>query len=354
MSASAKTLPIVPQDEQLVANAKTIEVLIASIEAREAGGDHSGADTFGKALELDQMVEDRTIELQRTLLELQQTQAQLVHAQKLEAVGQLAAGVAHEINTPMQYIGDNTRFLEKTLGKLFDVLTPVEALAEAHRNGEDTSASVEALSTALKGAKLPFLRDRVPRALRHSIEGVETVSHIVAAMKRFSHPGSDDKEPTDLNHLIEVTKVVSRNEWKYVADVVLDLDPNVGHIPAFSSELGQVLLNLIVNAAHAIGDANPDSAEASGTITVSTKATPDYAVVTIEDDGCGIPEHVRNQVFNPFFTTKEVGRGTGQGLAIARDIVCEKHGGTIDLDSELGRGTKFIVKLPLHQEEAPQ
>jgi len=176
---------------------------------------------------------------------------------------------------------------------------------------------------------------------------VERVAKIVLAMKEFSHPGTDEKKLVDINKAIESTITVSRNEWKYVAELHTDLDPNLGLVPCLASELNQVFLNIIVNAAHAIGDAIAGREGARGTVTIATRPVDDWCEIRISDSGCGIPKAIRHRVFDPFFTTKEVGKGTGQGLAIAHDVVVNKHQGTLAVESEVGAGTTFIIRLPV-------
>ncbi len=282
----------------------------------------------------DRLLQQKHRDLEATLRELGETQTQLLHAQKMEAVGQLAAGVAHEINTPLQYIGDNLSFLNKAS-------TNFLALVDALENC-DKATLADTLTETLRKRKIPFLRKRVPRAAEQAIEGIDTVSAIVSAMKEFAQPGIADKQPTDLNRLIEVTSTVSRHEWKDVAELVLELDEHIPEVLTQVGEINQVLLSLVVNAAHAIGEA----AQERGTITMSSRTHEDHVEVAVRDDGCGIPEEIRARVFDPFFTTKPVGSGSGQGLAIARSIVVDKHGGTLDFESQIDVGTTFRMRLP--------
>jgi signal transduction histidine kinase len=186
----------------------------------------------------------------------------------------------------------------------------------------------------------------MPRAIQQSLEGVQHVSRIVKAMKDFSHPGIDRKVAVDLNRAIETTLTVARNELKYVADTVTQLDPQLPPVPCLPGEINQVLLNLVINAAHAIADALPPGEQRRGRITVSTQCFEDMVELRVSDTGTGIPEDVRSRIFEPFFTTKPVGRGTGQGLSLAHAVVVNKHGGQIWFDTELGKGTTFIVRLP--------
>ena len=264
----------------------------------------------------------------RDMTERRLLERQLAQAQKLESIGQLAAGIAHEINTPIQYIGDNARFLQDAFRDLVVLVESSPVVARA------TDGDVE------------YFRSEVPKAIGELIEGVDQVARIVRAMKEFSHPGPVEKTPIDINRAIESTIVVSRNEWKYVADVTTDLDHELPPVPCMAGEFNQVILNLIVNAAHAIADATKDSG-VKGEIHISTSMGGPSVEIRVSDTGCGIPEAIRSKVFDPFFTTKPVGKGTGQGLAIAHSVIVQKHGGSIQLESEPGRGTTFVIQLPL-------
>jgi len=271
----------------------------------------------------------------------------LRQAAKMEAIGQLAAGIAHEINTPTQYVGDNTRFLKDAFGDLLRLIEAYAELAAAAAEGRPTDEPVAAVRRATEEADLDYLREEVPQAIEQSLEGVERVAKIVAAMREFSHPGLEEKTAVDLNQAIESTLTVCRNEWKYVAEMETDLDPALPLVPCLPGELNQVFLNIIVNAAHAIGAVVGDGAEAKGTIRVATRRDGEWAEVRISDTGPGIPEKIRDRIFEPFFTTKGVGKGTGQGLAISHSVVVEKHRGTLTFETEPGRGTTFIIRLPL-------
>ena len=274
-------------------------------------------------------------------------ESQLAQAQKLEAIGQLAAGIAHEINTPTQYVSDNTRFLQEAFHDLATLIKQYEAVCQAAQSSSLTDAHLRAVEALATDIDAPYLRDEIPLAIQQSLEGLERVAKIVRAMKDFSHPGGEDKVSTDLNKAIESTITVARNEWKYVADMVIDLDPNLPDVPCFIGDINQVILNIMVNAAHAIGDLVAAGKLAKGTITVQTRRVDDAVEIRIKDTGGGIPEAIRNKIFDPFFTTKEVGRGTGQGLAIAHNVIVEKHSGTISFETEIGRGSTFIIRLPI-------
>jgi PAS domain S-box-containing protein len=273
-------------------------------------------------------------------------EAQLAQAQKLESIGHLAAGVAHEINTPIQYVSDNTRFLDESFRNLDRVLRSYETLATAAETSGLLPEQVQLVRQTENDADLEYLHEEIPRAIQQSGEGVERVATIVRAMKEFSHPGSAEMKAIDLNHAIESTLTVSRNEWKYVADAVTEFDPNLPAVRCLPAEFNQAILNLVVNAAHAIADL-PGRGANKGRITIRTRRDGAWAEIRICDTGTGIPEAVRSRIFTPFFTTKEMGRGTGQGLAIAHTVVVTKHGGTLSFQTEEGCGTTFIVRLPI-------
>ncbi|MEO8634555.1 MAG: ATP-binding protein [Gemmatimonadales bacterium] len=274
---------------------------------------------------------------------------QLLQAQKIEAMGQLAAGIAHEINTPTQYVGDNLHFLQEAFEGLLRVMVVYGDVVEAARA---VGVPVAAADAAWKSADGGYLLAEIPRATVQALDGIERVTKIVRAMKEFSHPGGTEAIPVDLNHAIENTIAVSRNEWKYLADMVLELSPDLPPVPCLAGEIQQVILNLIVNAAHAIGDVVAESG-GRGTIRISTTVVEGFVEVRVRDSGTGIPLEVRSRVFDPFFTTKDVGRGTGQGLALARDAIVRKHRGSLTFESEVGAGTCFLIRLPLHAPDQP-
>jgi signal transduction histidine kinase len=280
-------------------------------------------------------------------------ESQLVQAQKLESIGQLAAGIAHEINTPAQYVGDNARFLLEAyldLEHVHDLYDQLLKDLKDLRSGNPVNDLVRKIDEVVEEVDLEYIRQEVPKAARQSLEGIERISRIVRAMKDFSHPGTDVKTGIDLNKAIESTITVARNEWKYVAAMVTDFDADLPFVPCLPAEINQVILNMIINGSHAVADAlKQNGSDAKGTITITTRALDECAEIRISDTGTGIPENIRSKIFDPFFTTKEVGRGTGQGLAISRSVVVDKHGGTITFESEAGKGTCFIIRLPLNQ-----
>lgn len=277
--------------------------------------------------------------------EKEKAQSQLLHAQKLESVGQLAAGIAHEINTPTQFIGTNIDFLEETSQAISTFMGQFQEIIKTA-----PQEVVDAVNTALEEMDWDYLAEEIPLAISQSREGVKRVASIVRAMKEFSHPGSREKELLNLNQIINTTITVARNEWKYVAEMSLDLEENLPGIPLLADEMGQVILNMLVNAAHAIGEKLGDNPESEkGMITITTVKTDGGVELCISDSGAGMPVEVQRRIFDPFFTTKKVGKGTGQGLAISHDVIVEKHQGTISVESVVGRGTTFIITLPLQE-----
>jgi PAS domain S-box-containing protein len=279
-----------------------------------------------------------------------QLETELRLSQKLEAIGQLAAGIAHEINTPSQYVSDNLSFLQDAVTNLLPLLGAFQPLLElAAKSVEARQAPLGALDdyrALLKDADLEYIRGEIPLAIQQSRDGVAQIKKIVLAMKEFSHPGADDKEPVDLNRAVEATVMVARNEWKYVADVELELGESLPVIEAVPSAVNQVVLNLVVNAAHAIEELRGVDGP-KGKITIATRHDGEFVELTVADTGCGIPAENVARIFDPFFTTKKVGRGTGQGLAIVRRVVIDRHGGSLDVQSKVGQGTRFRVRLPI-------
>ncbi len=301
-----------------------------------------GEKTVGRVWSFRDITERKRAEQERGVMEVQ-----LRHAQKLEAIGQLAAGIAHEINTPTQFISDNTRFVQDAFQDVKPAIEQCHRLLEAVKQNAVTEQMVREVEEAMQTADPEYLLTEVPKAVQQSLDGLRRVAKIVQAMKDFSHPGSESKTAVDLNRAIESTITVARNEWKYVSDVVTEFDPELPAVPCLPGEFNQVILNILINAAHAIADVVGHGEKGKGKITVSTQRMGDWVEVRINDTGTGIPEAARDKVFDPFFTTKPVGKGTGQGLAIARSVIVDKHGGNITFETEIGKGTTFIIRLPL-------
>ncbi len=283
----------------------------------------------------------------RSIETLKQAQFEALQASRLASVGQLAAGIAHEINTPIQYVGDNLRFISDSLTSIAETLDRLRTLVNGEAAPPALRADVERL---FADNDLGYLLEELPQAAAQSLDGVAHVAHIVRSMKDFSHPGGAGKVSTDINHAIDSTITVSRNEWKHQAEIETVLAPDLPHIPCLPAEINQVLLNLITNAAHAI------ESEKSGTlgrITISTRAIEDGIEIRVADNGPGVPAAIRDKIFDPFFTTKPVGKGTGQGLSICLDVIAHKHGGKLFLEDVTPKGACFVIQLPFSQPGVP-
>jgi signal transduction histidine kinase len=294
----------------------------------------------------------RSCELEAEMKRRQLLESQLLQAQKLESIGELAAGIAHEINTPMQFLSDNIEYLRECCDKLFEVVDAYErnlGNTGIHKSWQDRQAE---LAEIIERNRFSDIREQVPQAISESLEGVKRVIDIVRAMKEFSHQGRDEKVGVDLNNAVRSTIMISRNRWKYVADMESELDPDLPTLRCVPAEINQVLLNLIVNAADAVADKVGDRGDNKGRIIVRTWAETAAIIIEVEDTGCGIPDQIRTRIFDPFFTTKEVGKGTGQGLAICYNIVVNKHQGRIEVDSQPGVGTTFRAYLPINAPNA--
>lgn len=285
----------------------------------------------------------------RDITQRRNLERQLAFAQKMESVGRLAAGIAHEINTPIQYIGHNTSFLESAIRVINQILNDYEDLRCQCEQHPDLMDQARKLADQAARVQLEFLRSEIPVALEQTAEGTQRVSQIVSAMKEFSHPGTRDKTYIHLNRAIESTVTISRNEWKYVSRVELDLADDLPKLLCHPGDLNQAILNLIVNAAHAI-ESQHGSGNQEGLISISTRSDGECIEIRISDNGTGIPQELLSKIYDPFFTTKPQGKGTGQGLALVYTAIVERHAGTVDIETEVGRGTTFILRLPLHSD----
>lgn len=264
------------------------------------------------------------------------------HARKLEAVGQLAAGIAHEINTPVQFVGDNLRFMRNAVAGLRELVELLPALLEPQTFEGDLQAARERVQELDPG----YLASELPDAITEALEGVERVAVIVQAMKDFAHQGREGFQASDINQDLLTTLTLARNAYKYVADVETELG-DLPPVECSRADLNQVWLNLVVNAADALAEQHGSGSKERGLIRITTRREGGQAVVTVGDTGPGIPEDVQPRIFEHFFTTKDVGKGSGQGLAIVRAVVVEKHGGSVSCESTPGLGTTFTVRLPL-------
>ena len=316
--------------ELRTADGTTIPVLLTTSPLTDEDGHRSGA-----------------VWVATDISERKQLEVELRHAQRLESIGQLAAGVAHEINTPIQFVGDSARFIGEALEDLSGLIQEYRKLRPLAAETPAGAAILAAIDELEEEADLEFVEEEAPKAVARTLDGIDRVATIVKALKQFSHPGDDDLAPADLNALIETTLTVAKNEYKYVAEIELDLG-SIPDVLCNRGDLGQVLINLVVNAAHAIGDVVADSNDL-GRITLRSYEHGDGVMVDIADTGGGIPDEIQDRVFEPFFTTKEPGQGTGQGLALAHNIVVTKHGGRLEFDVDPGSGTTFHLWLPRKQ-----
>jgi len=326
-------LPVVPAE--LVGRLRLLLALRrATLAALELDDRRLRADAALEAATVDQV--GRVAAQQKDL------ERQLAHALKMESLGQLAAGIAHEINTPVQYVGGNLEFLANTFGRLVELLDRLSAVAlepEAERH------LVAVLADLIGDEELRFLLEETPAAIRESREGLDRVAAIVLSMKRFAHPDLEAPRPVDVGEAIMDTLAVSRSAWKYVADVETDIEPDLPLVSFVAGDFHQVLLNIVVNAAQAIEEKlGPKGGK--GHIVIRAALCGRAVEVAVRDTGAGIPEAVRSRVFDPFFTTKEVGKGTGQGLAIVHAIMARHHA-RLDFVSQPGEGTTFVLTLPL-------
>ena len=287
-------------------------------------------------LQRDAAYRDKAAAQEQVLrLAIQQQQLEELVAQRLESVGQLAAGVAHEINTPVQYVNDSMYFIGESVRELIEYVDQLRAAQQpAVPETED----------------LNYLRTQLPSALASSLEGLARITNIVRSMKEFSQADQKEMNPVDLNHAIENTLVVARSHYIDVAEI----ETHCGEVPpvlCYGAEVNQALLNIVVNAAQAVGEVCKSTGQ-KGRITVSTRRDEGGVLISIADTGGGIPEAIRQKVFDPFFTTKEVGTGTGQGLSIARNIVVRRHGGSLTFETVTGKGTTFLMRLPITPDQA--
>jgi PAS domain S-box-containing protein len=342
--------PLLSRQEDVVdRNGQTFTILTTKVPLRDAAGRVVGIMGIGRNItgrvEAEKQLRAAQAAAETEMRERERMAIELRLAQKLESVGRLASGIAHEINTPIQYVGDSVYFLRSAfedLSKLFVAYRDAANRYAGTAAQDATLANLRALETE---SDFEFLSVEIPKAFERTLDGTQRVAGIVRAMKEFAHPDSNEQKAADINRALSTTLTVARSEYRHAARV----DTQFGILPEVLcniGELNQVFLNLVINAAHAIADSGKDSA--TGVIDISTRVLDDRVQVTIRDNGCGIARENLDRIFDPFFTTKEVGRGTGQGLAIARSIVVDKHGGDISVSSELGRGTQFTVRLPVN------
>ena len=319
----------------------------------EFTGLRSDGETFPLELATSKVrLYDRIIytALVRDITERKKLESQLAHAQKMESLGQMAAGLAHEINTPVQYIRDNSQFLDSSFIVFTQLIDQFVKLLNDWSAGHTDQALIDQINSTLEDSDLEFLREEIPLAIRQTRDGAEQIATIVHAMKEFSPSEQTEKQSIDLNQAIENTLTISQNRWKSVASVEAEFDELLPSVDCVPSDMNQVFMNLLGNAVDAIKtkQAEADSSP-PGSIRVTTKRHSNSAEIRIRDSGSGIPVEIRSKVFDPFFTTKAIGQGTGQGLTFAYNVVVEKHGGTIGFETELGVGTTFTIRLPFSE-----
>jgi PAS domain S-box-containing protein len=284
----------------------------------------------------------------RNLTEQRLQEAKRIQSMKLESLGELAAGIAHEINTPIQFIGSNISFLRDSFADLMQVSKGYAGLRDQLKNSTEYSAILNEIAELEESADIAYLEEEAPKAFAQTIDGVDRVTKLVLGLKGFAHSGAgENKSEVDINNIITNSLIVCHNAYKYVAELVTEF----GDLPAikvFPGDIGQVIVNLVINAAHAIAD-QKEKTGAMGSIKIRTSCENHTIVIAIADTGCGIPENIRQRIFDPFFTTKKVGQGSGQGLAICRTLIHDKHRGEISIESTVGKGTTFYIRLPLEE-----
>ena len=281
----------------------------------------------------------------RNLSEQRIKEANRIHSMKLESIGVLAAGIAHEINTPVQFIGSNVAFLQESVQDLLAVIEAYGSLKSAladHPGFSDLFGEIEALE---QDVDMDYLREEVPKAFDQTKDGIERVTKLILGLKGFAHSGeTESKRPADINAIIDNSLIVCQNAYKYVARLETDFG-DLPFVDVYPNDIGQVIVNLVVNAAHAIAELKEQTSE-MGTIRITTSCREDAVWIEVSDTGGGIPEHAQRRIFDPFFTTKTFGQGSGQGLAISRTIIHNKHQGELTFQSTVGKGTTFFIKLP--------
>ncbi len=304
-------------------------------------------DADGKIIGLFGLSRDITLQ-KADAQERSELEAKLQLAGKLESIGRLSAGIAHEINTPTQFIAHNTHFIADAANDLIAIARQGQSLQLAvdKKDSEQMDAAARAFASVVKKLDLDYLIHELPRTIGENLEGLQRVQQIVRSLKEYAHPASREKIHADLNAAIRTAMNVAKHEWKYLAEITLELDASLPHVPCNISEINQVLVNLIVNAAHAIESKLRKTGEKKGLITLRSYTEETHTVVEVADTGTGIPEAVRGNIFNPFFTTKPMGKGTGQGLHLVQTIINQNHGGSVDFSTEVGAGTTFRFKLP--------
>lgn len=281
------------------------------------------------------------------LAEKKREEGKRVQTEKMESIGQLAAGLAHEINTPAQYVLDNLHFVQDSIRTLLDWGRDIEKIVEEKLTLPEEVREV--LAARREEIEWEYLAEDLPQAVSESLEGLAKISEIVLAMKDFAHPGVGSRSLTDLNELIRSTTVVTRSEWSQIADLDLQLDPELPEIELYPADVSQVILNLILNAIQAVKEMLGEERTKKGIIQICSRPVENWAEIRVHDTGSGIPDEIAGRIYDPFFTTKDVGLGTGQGLSVAHSTIVDKHGGTLSHECPQEGGTVFIVRLPITQ-----
>jgi PAS domain S-box-containing protein len=271
---------------------------------------------------------------------------QVARGRKLEAIGELAGGLAHEMNTPLQYTSDSLYYVQDAIPPLLDLVDGYRDLL--HQGGEPSSAALAALAQQEESLDLPLARETIARALNRGLKGIEQIDRLVRAMKAFNEVGRQGKVLQELNPIVDNATIVATHTWSPFAEVSLQLGQDLPLVPCWAGEIAQVVVNLLSNATHAIRDKVGNTGK-KGKITIETVYDPvgQAIEIRISDNGVGIPDNIREKIFDPFFTTRPVGQGSGQGLAQVHAAIVQLHGGKVRFDSHLGEGTRFIVSLPI-------
>jgi PAS domain S-box-containing protein len=272
---------------------------------------------------------------------------ELEQSQRLQSIGTLAAGIAHEINSPLQFTNDNIDFITNAYKDIINLVNTYKNLLMTCHTDADKENARNTISKLEKKINIDFLINEMPDALSQTKDGIARIRKIVNAMKQYSHMNNEEKKPANINETLENAEIITRNEWKYHADVENNFAQDLPFITCYEPELNQVFMNLIVNAAHTTKDAVDKKMIERGRIEVSTSLKDNKILVSIKDNGLGIPNKIKDRVFDPFFTTKDVGKGTGQGLAMAHKTVVDRHGGKIWFETELNKGTTFYIEVPV-------
>ena len=283
----------------------------------------------------------KTMEVQKTRLE-----EELFQARRLEAIGTLAAGISHEISTPLQFVSNNVQFLGKACSDVFEMMDSYRKVpAESEKDGRVSSIARKNQKETVE-ARLAFLEKEAAKAVEQCRDGVERIAGTVKAMRDFAHGREDGERTTaDINKVAESAIALSRNEWKYAAEMETDLDPSLPPVSCYPAEIKQVVINLVVNAAQAIEAVSEAQRKDSGRIIIITRGEDDSVTISVSDTGVGIPENLRDKVFEPFFSTRET--PSGMGLSFAYSSVVTRHGGQLTFRTTEGGGTTFMVTLPL-------